>query len=214
MMTLTVVDLNSIKKLVSKRLESFNYGTNNLERQADKDMHEVMDFLIENPQVANEVKDFCDKDNGFMWSNNSSALVLQREIDKVNGGHSGCSMALTCRHIQKHLLKYADKKSEFEVSYFASGISVTPEEASEHVYKLMVASPFLDYDHSNVNHDEEGVSIDGAGKLIPTYNGMDDNNKKAADVFVAEGPKAAIKSMFTKEDGTQRTYSEMRALYG
>ena len=214
MMTLTIEDLTSIKKLVSSRLESFNYGTDNLERQADNDMHEVMDFLIENPQVANEVKDFCDKDNGFMWSNNSSALVLQKEISKVNSGHSGCSMALTCRHIQKHLLKYADTKSELEFSYYAREISVTPEEASEHVYKLMAAAPFLDYDHSNVNHEEKPVSIDGAGKLIPTYNDMDDNNKKATDVLVAKGPMAAIKSMFTKEDGTQRSYSAMRELYG
>ena len=46
------------------------------------------------------------------------------------------------------------------------------------------------------------------------YNSMDDNNKKAADVWAASGVNAAIKHMVTRPDGTTRSYSEMRAMYG
>ena len=46
------------------------------------------------------------------------------------------------------------------------------------------------------------------------YSNMDDNNKKAMNVMDSEGPNAAIKHMFTRDDGSTRTYAEMRALYG
>ena len=43
---------------------------------------------------------------------------------------------------------------------------------------------------------------------------MDDNNKKAIDIMESEGPEASMKHMFTRKDGTTRTYAEMRSLYG
>ena len=43
---------------------------------------------------------------------------------------------------------------------------------------------------------------------------MDDNNKKAMDVMESEGPEASMKHMFTRDDGSIRSYAEMRALYG
>ena len=46
------------------------------------------------------------------------------------------------------------------------------------------------------------------------YNAMDDNNKKAMDVFQNDGMDAAIKHMTTNSDGNQRSYSEIRRLYG
>lgn len=46
------------------------------------------------------------------------------------------------------------------------------------------------------------------------YNSMDDNNKKAMDVWTASGVDAAVKHMVTRPDGTARSYSEMRMLYG
>lgn len=46
------------------------------------------------------------------------------------------------------------------------------------------------------------------------YNGMDDANKKAADVLITGGITKAIEYMFTRKDGTQMSYSEMRSLYG
>ena len=45
-------------------------------------------------------------------------------------------------------------------------------------------------------------------------DGMDDNNKKAFDVLKTGGENAFLKHVFTREDGTQRSYAEMRYLYG
>ena len=45
-------------------------------------------------------------------------------------------------------------------------------------------------------------------------DGMDDNNKKAFDVLKIEDRNAFLKHVFTREDGTQRSYAEMRYLYG
>lgn len=47
------------------------------------------------------------------------------------------------------------------------------------------------------------------------YNEMDENNKKATDVWQQEGQAAAIKHMFTDEKtGATLSYSEMRSRYG
>ena len=46
------------------------------------------------------------------------------------------------------------------------------------------------------------------------YGAMDDNNKKAMDVWQAGGVDAAIKHMMTGNDGKTRSYAEMRELYG
>ena len=46
------------------------------------------------------------------------------------------------------------------------------------------------------------------------YSNMDDNNKKAMDVMESQGPEASMKHMFTRDDGSIRSYAEMRALYG
>ena len=44
---------------------------------------------------------------------------------------------------------------------------------------------------------------------------MDDNNKKALDVFAEKGADAAVSYMFTHpESGRQLSYGEMRMLYG
>ncbi len=55
---------------------------------------------------------------------------------------------------------------------------------------------------------------EGAGRGYICYNHMDDNNKKAMDVWSSEGMNAAVKHMITKPDGKPRTYAEMRELYG
>lgn len=46
------------------------------------------------------------------------------------------------------------------------------------------------------------------------YSNMDDNNKKAMDVWQSGGVDAAIKHMITGNDGKPRSYAEMRELYG
>ena len=46
------------------------------------------------------------------------------------------------------------------------------------------------------------------------YNLMDEPNKKAIDVMQNDGMNAAVEHMMTRPDGTQRSYAEMRELYG
>lgn len=46
------------------------------------------------------------------------------------------------------------------------------------------------------------------------YENMDDNNKKAMDIWETGGVDAAIKHMTTGADGKPRSYTEMRQMYG
>ena len=46
------------------------------------------------------------------------------------------------------------------------------------------------------------------------YTNMDDVNKKAATIMKEEGMAAAVKHMFTGENGQPLTYAEMRSRYG
>ena len=43
---------------------------------------------------------------------------------------------------------------------------------------------------------------------------MDDKNKEAYNVMKTQGIDSAIEHMFTRSDGSKRSYSEMRSLYG
>lgn len=45
-------------------------------------------------------------------------------------------------------------------------------------------------------------------------DGMDEKNQKAFDVLVSEGKNAFLKHVFTDENGRERSYAEMRYLYG
>ena len=56
--------------------------------------------------------------------------------------------------------------------------------------------------------------VEGIIKIIAMKSQMDDNNKKALEVLETQGLDASIKHMFTGENGQQRSYAEMRALYG
>ena len=62
-------------------------------------------------------------------------------------------------------------------------------------------------------HTKEPSTVErNVGKTL--RDGMDDNNKKAFDVLKTGGENAFLKHVFTREDGTQRSYAEMRYLYG
>ena len=45
-------------------------------------------------------------------------------------------------------------------------------------------------------------------------DGMDEKNQKAFDVLVSEGTNSFLKHVFTDESGRERSYAEMRYLYG
>ena len=44
--------------------------------------------------------------------------------------------------------------------------------------------------------------------------GMNDANKNIMKIFKTQGTKAGIKAMMTREDGTEMSYAESRAMYG
>lgn len=44
--------------------------------------------------------------------------------------------------------------------------------------------------------------------------GMDEANKEAMKIWRDQGSNAVVKHMFTRPDGSQRSYAEMRSLYG
>ena len=44
--------------------------------------------------------------------------------------------------------------------------------------------------------------------------GMDEANKATMKIWREQGSTAAVKHMFTRPDGSQRSYAEMRGLYG
>ena len=63
--------------------------------------------------------------------------------------------------------------------------------------------------------DDQGKSFAKNIQQSGLYNAMDDNNKKALDVFAEKGADAAVSYMFTHpESGRQLSYGEMRMLYG
>lgn len=59
---------------------------------------------------------------------------------------------------------------------------------------------------------EPSTEVHFVGKTL--RDGMDDNNKKAYDVLKTGDENAFLKHVFTRDDGTQRSYAEMRYLYG
>jgi hypothetical protein len=67
----------------------------------------------------------------------------------------------------------------------------------------------------NKSQQQEAEAKKIINKIIDVnYKNMDDLNKKAATVMKEEGVEAAVKHMFTGENGKQLSYAEMRARYG
>lgn len=50
--------------------------------------------------------------------------------------------------------------------------------------------------------------------IVKNYNKMDEYNKKAAIIMLTEGTEAAVKHMFTGDNGEKLSYIAMRERYG
>ena len=50
--------------------------------------------------------------------------------------------------------------------------------------------------------------------IIQNYNKMDECNKKAATIMLTKGTDAAVKHMFTGDNGEKLSYIAMRERYG
>lgn len=63
----------------------------------------------------------------------------------------------------------------------------------------------------------ENKVLEGSGKKLPLadYDGMDTNNKKAADIMASQGINAAIEHMYSNQENSGTiSYEEMRYRYG
>jgi|TARA_B110000908_G_C10266799_1_gene464896 hypothetical protein len=60
--------------------------------------------------------------------------------------------------------------------------------------------------------DRSQMMVGGVFRPYPWE--MDRNNAEAMRVMNSEGLQSAAKHMFTRPDGTRRSYSEMRSMYG
>lgn len=68
-------------------------------------------------------------------------------------------------------------------------------------------------DSTDKKQDSEPEQV--KGECINTLRDlMDEKNQKAFDVLVSEGRNAFLKHVFTDGNGRERSYTEMRYLYG
>lgn len=67
---------------------------------------------------------------------------------------------------------------------------------------------------SPITDNTKNISFDLKRNHYLLYNLMDEPNKKAMDIMQNDGMNAAVEHMMTRPDGTQRSYAEMRELYG
>ena len=93
---------------------------------------------------------------------------------------------------------------------------INPKESPGLIYGN-ATSPMVNVTFNNVKctPKDDTKSFAENYKKSEFYDGMDDVNKKAMDVWAEKGAEAAVKHMFTdQETGRTLSYGEMRSLYG
>tara|TARA_A100001035_G_C27453073_1_gene351108 strand:- start:147 stop:569 length:423 start_codon:yes stop_codon:yes gene_type:complete len=134
----------------------------------------------------------------------------------INDSHSGCSGACTLRNCQYILNNY----NREEIDYILKNNSPSESsDESELVHAIQVATPIdnniVSDTHIHVDDINHHEIKGNAEKLIPTYNLMDENNKKATDVLISHGTHSAVEYMFKHpETGKKMDYATMRYYYG
>jgi hypothetical protein len=154
---------------------------------------DLIDFVID--------KDNSLKNTGFMWSNDPRVNEIGNAL--IDDGHSGASFGCTLRMCQ-NVLRENKNNDEDDSNNPPPAPNAYP--ITETIEAEVVKSDNKCNDYSSksfVNWIKPKV-----------YPYMDDNNKKAIDVMESEGTEAAVKHMFTRQDGSTRSYAEMRSLYG
>lgn len=140
-----------------------------------------------------------DEEDGFMWSNHKNISILHQELS--SDMHSGCSAAVTLRKCQQILRKEYNTEQR------------NKDDSSEDdiIIPLLHTEPIPYKSEKNKINDSDNNSSDE----YLFYEGMDDNNKKAYNIFKTKGTDKAIEHMFKHpETGKPLSYSEMRSFYG
>lgn len=100
-------------------------------------------------------------------------------------------------------MENTDKMDDFQDT------SVTPSNTDEE--QIDKEEQMGDKEQTKEENPEDSFK-EFVGKTL--RDGMDDTNKKAFDVLKTGDTNAFLKHVFTREDGTERSYAEMRYLYG
>jgi hypothetical protein len=150
----------------------------------------MMRFLRTRPELIDFLVNF-NEDSGFMWSGDPRTIEIGNAV--MNDGHSGASMAMCMRECQ-YLLK-KEKENEMVIE------NLEDEEIPE-TNDTMAEIPTLQRQSTttHLNYINE--------------TNIDETNKTAIDIAATQGWDTAVEHMLKKDDGTPRTYSEMRSLYG
>lgn len=154
----------------------------------------MMRFLRTRPDLIDFLVDF-NEDSGFMWSGDPRTMEIGNAV--INDGHSGASMAMCMRECQYLLKKENENENEMVIVDLEDGEIPETDEKTTLQRQSTTTPPTLQR-QSTTTH----------------LNYIDETNKTAIDVAATHGWDAAIEHMLTKEDGTPRSYSEMRSLYG
>lgn len=166
-------------------------------------------FAIKKLEIEHWIRDF-NESNGFMFSTHENIYKLMDELN--DDGHSGASAAITLRNCQK-LLKLDDKDDKLPHQEIQDvvDIDIKPPDPP-----AIPPEPHNEPNGTCCNGSSNCNSIDGAGKSLgELYNNMDNNNKKAADVWASQGVEKAIDFMFKHpETGQKMDYATMRYYYG
>mgnify|MGYP001444139091 CR=1 FL=1 len=67
---------------------------------------------------------------------------------------------------------------------------------------------------NNTNVVENNVKMPNTNPNHYTAPEMDNVNKEGAKIWNDKGKEAAVEFMFTKPDGTPRSYADMRMMFG
>ena len=110
----------------------------------------------------------------------------------------------------KELLPLAERERAAFLSGYAAGLEEARKIAlKKKDEKLSTLDPHISESESH-KKSESSKKSESQKKIY-----MDKANQKAMNVWVNEGETAAIKHMFTdQETGRERSYAEMRMLYG
>ena len=134
-------------------------------------------------------------DKGFSWCSAADFPAPQGEAFDImkhfvlREGYDSSAYAMMHRAVQKAL------KDRAALAAAVAALPARPSSPPSDAFEI-----------------DWGSVRDARGELIPS--GMDAANAQATKIMFEEGPKQAVHHMFTRPDGSTRSYSEMRSMYG
>lgn len=212
-----MISHNIRQQLANDLIEENQEEMNLAEHSSDMCRH-MLNSVLRKKEYIDFVKNF-NEEGGFLWSNNNYINEIVTYTDVDNDGHSGASLADTLRNVQ-----YILKKSQIDMSLYFSGDDDSIEDNKLLCRKIQ--NQTHDTDCSLCCEKKAECMTSSRPILIPTidsfgkgkdyvlYNEMDNDNKKAMNIWAEKGMDAAVKHMTKDVSNGKISYAEMRARYG